>query len=159
MSSKIYSYAVRMTANKDIAKDVVQDIMLKLWEIRNHLKEYDNLTGLAIRMTRNHCIDLLRKKKNMVSDDEYKNELKHEPFTLTNIENKEIYKIIGNIINDFPEQHREVVTLRDIEGYSGKEISKITGLGMNNIRVILSRCRKKIKDTLVNDYHINNVYD
>lgn len=159
MSSKIYSYATRITGNQDIAKDVVQDIMLKLWEKRKDLGQYNNLTGFVIRMTRNHCIDLLRRKKDTVSDDEYRKELQHEPFSLNNIENKELYKIISDIINTFPESHREVVILKDLEGYSGKEISEITGLGMNNIRVIISRCRRKIKDTLINDYQIKNVYD
>ena len=159
MSSKIYSYATRIIGNQDIAKDVVQDIMLKLWEKRKDLGQYNNLTGFVIRMTRNHCIDLIRRKKETVSDEEYRKELQNEPFTLNNIENKELYNIIGEIINTLPENHREVVILKDLEGYSGKEISEITGMEMNNIRVIISRCRKKIKETLVNEYHIKNAYD
>lgn len=159
MSSKIYSYAIRIIGNQDIAKDVVQDIMLKLWVKRKELGQYNNITGFVIRMTRNHCIDLIRRKKETVSDDEYRKELQEEPFTLNNIENKELYNIISKIINTLPENHREVVILKDLEGYSSREISEITGMEMNNIRVIISRCRKKIKEILVNDYHIKNVYD
>lgn len=159
LSGKIYSYSVRILGNEDAAKDAVQDVMVRLWEKRSYiLKKCDNITGFVIRTTRNHCIDQLRKHKFSMGEDEYK-KLAHSPFTINDVTNNELYEIIKDIINTLPVNQKEVVILKDIEGYTNREISEITGLGMNNIRVILSRCRSKIKEVLENEYKIKNFYD
>ena len=49
------------------------------------------------------------------------------------------------IINQLNDQQRTVIQLREIEGLEYDEISEVTGLSSNNLRVIISRARKEIK--------------
>ena len=60
VSNKLYRFAARLLSNEDEARDVVQDIFLKLWQKRNGLGEIKNIEAFAMRMTRNRCLDMLR---------------------------------------------------------------------------------------------------
>jgi len=57
-------------------------------------------------------------------------------------------------MQNLPDQQKLVVHLRDVEEYSFEEIEKITGLGINNIRVTLSRARQNLRQSFkkVNAY-------
>lgn len=156
LSSKIYSYSYRILGNKDDAKDVVQDIMLKLWDNRKDLDKYDNPTGYIMRTTRNYCIDIIRKNKKHMTEEVNESHMINFFHEDKKIEIDESVKYIRKIIKTLPSVQQEVVVLKDFEGFSNEEISEITSLGENNIRVILSRCRKHIKEQLINKYDIKN---
>jgi len=156
LSAKIYSYSYRILENSDEAKDVVQEIMLKLWLKRKELKNYYNPAGFVMRMTRNYCIDLIRKRKKIVSDSEGHIEIFEQSESNHTIETKDTFDIIKNIIKTLPPTQQEVIILKDLEDYKTNEIAEITGLGVNNIRVILSRCRRQIKEELMTKYKIYN---
>ena len=55
-------------------------------------------------------------------------------------------KIMTRAFAALPEQQRMLISLRDVEGYSYEEIAEQTGLEINNIRVGLSRARKKARE-------------
>ena len=54
------------------------------------------------------------------------------------------------VVNDLPENHRTVIQLRDIEGYTYKEISGITGYSIEKVKVYLHRARTKLRQQLKN---------
>ena len=62
-SRKLYGFAFRILRNQEEAEDVVQEIFIKLWKMGEKLDEYKSIDALAITMTKNYCIDLLRKQK------------------------------------------------------------------------------------------------
>jgi RNA polymerase sigma-70 factor (ECF subfamily) len=99
-------------------------------------------------MIRNYSIDLIRRRKTIES--EYTNTLNQypesNPSPLELIESSESYNIISEIIEKLPSAHREMIRLRDIEGLSYDEISAKTSQNINNIRVILSRARKSVRE-------------
>lgn len=74
---------------------------------------------------------------------------------LRSLEDKETAALVKQIIDTLPDNQREVVILREIEEMEYNEIAEITGLGLNNIRVLLSRARTKIKEILVKQYSIS----
>ena len=73
------------------------------------------------------------------------------PYTKT--ETSDTLRLVKMAMEALPEQQRMVIHLRDIEECDYDEIAEITGLSLNNVRVNLSRARKKIRDTLIK---INN---
>lgn len=56
-------FANRFMTDFDDAKDVVQEIFIKLWSMRNELNKYNSVEALAMRMTRNLCLDKIKLKK------------------------------------------------------------------------------------------------
>ena len=71
----------------------------------------------------------------------------------TEAEISDTLRLVKMAMDGLPEQQRMVIHLRDVEALGFDEIAEITGLSLNNVRVILSRARKKIRDTLIK---INN---
>ena len=66
------------------------------------------------------------------------------------IEKKDTMTEISKLMSSLPEKQRQVMQLRDIEGYSYKEITDILEIDMNQVKVNLFRARKEIKEKLLN---------
>lgn len=128
------------------AEDAVQEIFIKLWNLGKKLDEYKNVNALAITMTKNHCIDQIRKKKitNDNNSDDYPQTVNSSPYDL--LENRESGEILDTIIAGLPEIYREVIKLKEIEDLSYEEIAARTNQNINTLRVNLSRARKIIRD-------------
>jgi RNA polymerase sigma-70 factor (family 1) len=148
LSRKLYGFAFRILRNQEEAEDVVQEVFIKLWNMRDALEEYKSIDALATAMTRNYCIDLIRKQKHYstveynISD--YQNITFPSPHE--QMEHRESGEILNTIIGDLPETFRIVIKMRDIEGASYEEIAEKTDQNINTLRVTLSRARKIIRD-------------
>ena len=109
-----------------------------------------------ITMARNYCLDALKKKKT-------ENFGENEKIILTipsndrGIENSEKMDRINQIIENLPEKYREVIKMRDIDGFSFEEITAATGFEAPHLRVILSRSRMKVREELLKIYNYEEV--
>lgn len=68
------------------------------------------------------------------------------------LEWKELNVIIKKIIKSFPKQQREIIVMRDLDGYEFIEIAAVTQLKIEHIRVLLSRARKQLSIKLEKIY-------
>jgi RNA polymerase sigma-70 factor, ECF subfamily len=148
LSRKLYLYAYRILRNQVEAEDVVQDIFIKLWGMNERLDEYRSIDALATTMTRNCCIDILRRNRNDMKLDieiqNYSNLFAPSPHETMEI--RESDTIIRGIIENMPVNMRELVKLHDIDGKTYDELEVITGQNINTLRVSISRARKFIRD-------------
>jgi len=146
-SRKLYGYAFNILRNQEEAEDAVQEVFIKLWKLGRKTEEYNSIDALIITMTKNHCLDQLRKRKYIDAENQNEYDLTGETISslYEAIERKETSDILHAIIAQLPENCRTIIRLREIDGFSYEEIAKITNLNINNLRVILSRARKIIK--------------
>ena len=63
LNRKLLGFANRFMNDFDDAKDIVQEIYIKLWAMRANLDKYNSVEALAMRMTRNLCLDKIKLKK------------------------------------------------------------------------------------------------
>jgi RNA polymerase sigma factor (sigma-70 family) len=147
-SRKLYGFAFRILRNQEEAEDVVQEIFIKLWKLGNKLDEYKSIDALALAMTKNYCIDLLRKQKHLYTGEFNASEFQSfaAPSPQEQLENSESGEILNKIIEGLPDTYRDVIILKEIEGVSYGEIAKKTDQNINTLRVTLSRARKIIRD-------------
>ena len=147
VSKKLLRFATHFLKDEDEAKDVVQDVFLKLWQKRDDLENVENIEAFAMRMTRNRCLDVIRANRTIPISAETDRKLKeesvdvHEQFEFTESANQ-----IKKLINNLPDLQRTVMLMRDIEQLSFEEIAETTDMQLNAIRVNLSRARKKVRD-------------
>lgn len=147
VSNKLLRFATHFLKDENEAKDVVQDVFLKLWQKRDSLGQIENIDAFAMRMTRNRCLDVIRARKVVPIDAETDRKLKEETVDVhSQVELSESAKQIKMLINRLPDLQRTVMHLRDIEQLSYEEIAEATELKVNAIRVNLSRARKKVRD-------------
>ncbi len=144
MSHKLYSLAFRILGKQDEAEDAVQEVFIKLWKMESKLDDYESVDALATTMTKNYCIDQLRKSRVIFNSDLMNN---NQPAEATDqiIENAESFMIIRKIISKLAENYREMIVMRDIDGFSYEEIAEKTGQNINTIRVNLSRARAIVR--------------
>jgi RNA polymerase sigma factor (sigma-70 family) len=147
VSNKLLRFAAYFLKDEEDARDVVQDVFLKLWQKKDELSAIENIEAFAMRMTRNRCLDILRANKVVPISAEIDRQMKEKATDVhSGIELSESATIIKNLVSRLPDLQKTVMQLRDIEQYSFEEIAGITDLQINAIRVNLSRARKKVRD-------------
>ncbi|HSH50212.1 MAG TPA: sigma-70 family RNA polymerase sigma factor [Bacteroidales bacterium] len=154
LNRKLLGFANHFMKDIDDAKDIVQEIYIKLWNMRNKLDKYNSIEALAMRMTRNLCLDKIKLKKtiplngniNKEKDTSYLDKEQHEELNI-------VVKRVKKAINLLNEPQKTIIQLRDIEGYDYEEIAQILKMNVNTVRVSLSRARKKIRELVTQKYY------
>ncbi len=158
--SRLYRVAKLFLRNNEEAEDTVQEIFLRLWDKRQQLGAYQSVEALAVQMTKNLCLDKLKSHAFSHTstgletvDVSATNYTPHEQAELSDTN-----QLLKNIIDNLPELQKTILHLRDVEEYSFEEIEQVTGQTINNIRVILSRARKSVRDVYLktNNYESGN---
>ncbi len=150
MSNMLLRYALQILQNEEEAKDVLQDIFLKLWQKRDELGKVENLNAFTIRMIRNRCLDVIRARRTVSLEVVKKDKLPGEEVSDTDhLENSDSVSLIKQIISELPDIQRTIIQLRDIEQLEYEEIAEATEMNVNAIRVNLSRARKKVRDEIL----------
>ena len=149
VKDKVFRFASRILDNSEDAKDVVQDVLERLWIKRDSLDQYDNIEALSLKMARNLCINRIKhqkQKRDKLRSIAYE---QNELITNANQEEKELEVITKQLISNLPKKQKMVIQLRDVEGFEFKEISEILEMDINAIRMNLSRARHRIREQLI----------
>ncbi|MBU0475606.1 MAG: RNA polymerase sigma factor [Bacteroidetes bacterium] len=158
----IYNYSLYMIGNKFEAEDIVQNVLLKIWE---NLDKFNILSAKSwiIKTTHNLCIDELRKRKRSFKneipiDDDFDETYNEKSKSSIDVEisNKILSEQIKMKINLLPENLKSVFVLYEIQGLKYKEISKSLDIPLNSVKVYLLRARKKLQEDLKN-YELQEV--
>lgn len=148
---KLYRYALNILKSDVDAEDVIQEVLIKVWQRRDQFDLIDNKEAWCMTVTRNLCIDKIRAKKQSSQDvSEYHFIADHSATPDIQTEDRENLKIVMDVLNSLPENQKEIIHLRDIEGYTYKEISDLIGISEDQVKVNLFRARQKLKEKLKN---------
>jgi RNA polymerase sigma factor (sigma-70 family) len=149
--NKLFRFAFRMLGSSEEAKDVVQEVMIKVWNGREQMAEVQNMEAWCMRITKNLSLDKLRSRQRRATDSiEEGFEVRQEALSPhENTELNESMLRINQLIAALPEKQRQVIHLRDIEGYSYNEICEMLELDMSQVKVSLFRARNAVREKLV----------
>jgi RNA polymerase sigma-70 factor (ECF subfamily) len=160
--NKVFAYISLYIRDQALAEDIFQDTFLKVIQSVKSGKYSDNGKFLSwvMRIAHNLIIDHFRriKQMNTISNDNYESDLfNSKRFAEDNIEDdiikRQIHKDVRNMINNLPEDQREVVILRHYADLSFKEIADITGVSINTalgrMRYALINMRKIMEDNKI----------
>ncbi|OYD43397.1 hypothetical protein CHU00_00045 [Sphingobacterium cellulitidis] len=140
LKDKLYRFANRFLEESDDAYDLVQEVMLKLWEQRGQLTQLNSIEAFAMQMVRNMAynkIDKLGRQAKYLQ--QLPGDIQQEQYpSLTK-------ELILKMIDQLPEKQRLVMYLRDIEEYEIVDIAEVAGLEENAVRVNLSRARTTVR--------------
>lgn len=139
MRSAAMASAMRYVYNTDVAEDIVQDTMLKMWSMCPALKKPAG--PLAAVLVRNACIDHLRRQRPHCSIENMRIE---EP--APGDANAALMARMMEIVDSLPDTQQVILRLRHMQGMEMKEIADMTGMSEVNIRKVLSRARQAVRD-------------
>lgn len=149
LKNKMYSCALYMLGDSMDAEDVVQDVYEKLWNKRSSLLQLENPEAYVFRSVKNLCCDRLNSQKLHREKLEDLGRTSHECVVDNRAEHRNLKSILDQEIASLPEKQRLVVFLRDVQGYEIEEISKMLEMKEANVRVVLSRTRKLLRERMI----------
>lgn len=158
----VYNLAYQYTENAEDAADVSQDAFLKLWRSLPSFRQESSLSTWVFRITQNCALDALRKRNvrrtvslTVEEDDgeEQGREMDladpnpdHDPAARS--ERKERTAAVREAISALHADHREILVLRDMQGYSYAEIGEMLGLEPGTVKSRINRARMQVKEFL-----------
>lgn len=134
----------RNIAGDDNADDILQDAFCKLWTLKNLPSDQQQTEKIASSIVRNVSIDYRRsaERKTQSSIDKADTENSQDN------DIRELFVTVKHIIElQLSDMQRQVLWMRDYEGYSFAEVAEKMCITEENARQILSRARKTIRET------------
>lgn len=149
---KVYRFIYLKVDNKDIAEDLTADLFSNIWkniiQKPDFIDKIDNIQAFLYKSAYNKVIDFYKlKKKEILTGEEIDTITSaiiepEQNQAIINIEMEEAKKLLDKL----DKKYRDIIILYYIEELSTKEIAQITGKSEVNIRVIISRGLKKLKE-------------
>lgn len=146
---KLYAVAWRLTGNAQAAEDLVQETFLRLWTRRQQIVSIECVEAYSITTLRRIFYDTKRSKQIEASEREISElHVKDSEDLNQRIDAQDEWQRIRTMILALPDPQGKIMIMRDVEGQTYEEISVETGLTEVNLRSILSRARKRIREQI-----------
>lgn len=147
LGQRLFAICVRVLGDKEEAKDVLQEVFIKLWNSRESLSKINNLQAYATTVSRNLCLDRIRIRKETVDINNFGQVVEESLDNNENVTDQRI-ELINSALLQLNDNLKRVFIMRDIEQMEFKDISLEMGISEENVRVSLSRARKKIREII-----------
>lgn len=127
----IFAFALSILNNYHDAEDVMQEVFVKVKLQAEVCKDFENINGWLIRVTKNTALDFIRKKKDHITDVEFTGEAVQTEEESTIAE----YSIfISEIFAELKPEERQIVVLHLISDLTHKTIAKTLNLPMTTVK-------------------------
>ena len=159
---RIYSFALGMLSDPDDAFDVSQDTFMKAYRSIKFFEGKSSFYTWLYSICRNCCYDYIKAKgrrmRHNISLHEYESEEDGTTLEIADNESRpdvmyekqRTMELIRNAISLLPDNHREIILLRDINGLSYEEVAQSLGISEGTVKSRLNRARHRLQ-TLLKD--------
>jgi RNA polymerase sigma-70 factor (ECF subfamily) len=159
---KVFNIAYRMLGNMEEAKDLAQEVFISVFESIKGLREEVKFDAWLTQVTLNHCRNRWKylKRRHYFNSDSLDEPVEAEDRTVprplydpsgnpeTLYEKKVIQQVIQRGLLSLRQDQRELIVLRDLQGFSYEEMGKMFGLPEGTIKSKLHRARVDLKEAL-----------
>ncbi|MEM9531289.1 MAG: sigma-70 family RNA polymerase sigma factor [Pseudomonadota bacterium] len=148
--SQLFSLAYHLLGQSAEAEDVVQDVLVKLWQ---HLPELEaaRVKPWLLRVTRNASLDLLRRRRYSqayVTETVNAGPQVVSESPLERLSSSDLGQRLAEAIRQLDEPYRSLVLLRDVEEMNYREIAEALELSDSQVKVYLHRARRRLRERL-----------
>jgi len=164
---RVFNIAYRMLGNSEEAKDLAQEVFIAVFESIKDLKEEIKFDAWLTQITLNHCRNRWKylKRRHYFSSDSLDDPVETEDGSMSRdicdpsdnpedlFEKKMIQQLIQGGLLKLKEDQRELLVLRDLQGYSYEEMGETLGLPEGTIKSKLHRARMDLKEVLERSSH------
>ena len=155
----VFSFIARMIGHHHDAEDILQEVFVKVYWNLSTLRDAQAFKGWLFSAARNESINYLRKyrRRRLDSLEKYNEDKMELPAMSddsrhTNPEHEavdaELQNAVRLALNEVPEVYREAFILGVLEGYSYKEVGKILGCSVTNVKSRVFRARAVMSEKL-----------
>jgi len=157
--TKAYNIALRYLRNEEDAMDALQESFIKIYRHLESFREGSKFDTWVYRIVVNTCNDMLRKNhgapveylnRSDEEEEEYTLELPDtDPGPQDALLQKEQAKLILDALDQLKPDQKEVVILRDIQGFAYEEIAEMLNCSMGTIKSRINRSRSRLREILL----------
>lgn len=150
----VFTLALRMLKNHELAEEVSQDAFLKAYRSLKQFQKKSKFSTWLYRIVYNQCISELRKKKQTtksIDDKTSSKSVSNIEDTLNRteeLENEDRKYYLEKALSYLSEEDRMIITLFYHNEMTTDEIAKIMSLSVSNVKIKLYRSRHKLYETL-----------
>ena len=144
--NSLIRFAVGILKRPEVAREVVQDTFLKYISTQSTPDTAGAIKSWLFTVCRNRCFDIIRKEKRMVIMGEQQFEMQsREPAPPRLMQENEQLNLVLNALDDLPTNQQEAIRLKFQNGFSYKQIAKITGHSVSNVGFLIHSGMSKLK--------------
>lgn len=148
---RIYRYVFYQVHNRETAEDLTEEVFIKAWrKIGKYRWEGHPFSAWLYRIAHNHVVDYFRTNR------------RHEPLDVDipadgdqperEMEQKQIQQMLSRALAALPQQQKQIIVLKFIEGSSNRTIEQVMGKSQGAIRVMqmraLAALRRRLKEEI-----------
>jgi len=151
-ATKVFHKCISLIKNREIAKDLAHDIMIKIFLSLSKFKGKSAFSLWVHSITYNHCMDYLRKKKKLKYESYVEKDYEHLTNDTTQKEEAILMELqLTQLEEVFVELHAEeklILLMRYQDGMSIKQIGQTLNLGESAVKMRLKRSRDRLAKLL-----------
>jgi RNA polymerase sigma-70 factor (ECF subfamily) len=158
LGPRLLNFGMRMCQDREDARDVLQETMLKTFESVGDLRHPDAFRTWLYRIAANACL-MKRRRSRFLKEEVSLEEVLPDPEQLKNSQgwgrlpdqallDGELKNQVREAIYSLPPLYRSVLVLRDMEGLDTEEVAQVLGLNKDVVKMRLHRARAKVRQSL-----------
>lgn len=142
----VYNYALTLCRDPAMAEDLTQEAFIRAHTNLDRFGSPWNFRTWIFRLAHNYFIDLIRKEREVDSLEEGEHVISANPSPEKETLLRETADRVKNTLDQLSVPHREILVLRELNGFSYIEISEILSITLSNVKVLLHRARAAFKE-------------
>lgn len=140
-------FANHIVHDKEIAKDLTQDVFIKIWDSKLDLIDEVSVRSYLYICTKNNCLTYLKKeKRNTILDYEH-HEIPSEKTMDDQIVVEETYRLLEEAMRTLGDKTRNIIQL-SMAGKGHKEIAEELDISVNTIKTLKLRAYRALREKL-----------
>lgn len=143
---RVLRIALRLLNNPQDAQDAAQEVFLRLYRHLGRLDETHGYEAWLFRVTVNVCRDIGRGRRRSVTLEDMPDPAAAQPDAFDDAARAQQREIVRRGLGRLGEKERAALVLRDVEGWSTREVAKILGSTENTVRSQICTARLKLRD-------------
>lgn len=140
LRQKVLNTGLDFFGNKEDAEDAAQDTMVQLWRYLEHIDARRNVEALAVRVAKNCCVSIYRKRQTVTPLLERQGEASPQE----QLEAKDTQRMLDETLSLLKPRERQLFDMRALMGLSIDEITQQTGIAKPSVTAMVSAARKKV---------------
>ena len=150
IASDVVNIAYYYVGNTEDAKDLAQDVFIKLYNKLKGFRGQAAVSSWIYRIVTNSSIDFLRRRKKTVTLNEGVTEdTQAESDIRGKMERKDTKEFVQMAVDKLPSRQKEVIILKHFEGLKITQISKILGCSESSVKTHLFRGLENLKKIIM----------
>ena len=148
MRQKVMETLCRYQLDRMECEDIAQEVLLRLWQMRNELSQVRSIDALVTVMARRLAITSMRHSAMPSIEENVRIDTGDDNTPIVQLETKENEEWLEEKLKRLPDTQRAVLQMRQIEHRSVEEISRLLSIDNRSVSTLLARARRSLLEEI-----------